>query len=320
MKGLNLQKIEENISPARLSSYAIIAGSRKRDSLIGAYNWNKHVSSALYPIIQCLEVSLRNSLHNAASNHFKMSDWFNLIARRGGDVKFSVQLSENPELDARFYRKNISSSPRRKRNHWRSNHENMIENAKSKLQRERKPLTADAIVAELMFGFWVGMFEAAYWKNSSNMALLWPHLESYVFPNLSAANRKSKFLHPKLKELKYLRNRMSHHEPVWKHHTVTDGASAIQYLNNMVDEALKIIQGISIDRFKLLQRTGKILYFRSTCSTSSLQQFISGQTSTHIDKRKLRRLVDRSLSIKLTSPVTIQVRGTTKMMIDTWPI
>lgn len=235
------------------------------EDLLCAYNWNKITSSALYPIIQCLEISLRNSIHNQACNHSNMSDWFDHVVRTGGDVKFTNQCEKDPSLDKRFYRKGISQGHRADRNRWKSNHENMIHTAKSKLGREGKAQTADAIVAELSFSFWVGMLEEAYWNDSANQKTLWPDLEAVVFPNMTIEQRKPKNLHPKLIHLKGLRNRLSHHEPIWKQQSVNNIKDAIAFLNNTVNDAINIIGGISADRLELLRQTKCIHRFMQIC-------------------------------------------------------
>ena len=62
------------------------------------------------------------------------------------------------------------------------------------------------VVAELTFGFWVDLL-----KNANHMRL-WVGQKLYTaFPN---GPRDRKFIHERLKAVRLLRNRISHHEPV----------------------------------------------------------------------------------------------------------
>lgn len=49
----------------------------KNEALI-AYSWNIELSQALYPSLQVLETTLRNSLHRVITENFKTEQWFDL--------------------------------------------------------------------------------------------------------------------------------------------------------------------------------------------------------------------------------------------------
>lgn len=112
------------ISTKRIDSY------RKNDSdteCLKRYIWNILLSESLYPSLQCLEVALRNSIHEAAKTHFSNDFWFD-------DVNI---ISDQKTQD-------------------------IIQGVKRKLQHERKPITCDGVVAELGFGFWRHLFYNQY--------------------------------------------------------------------------------------------------------------------------------------------------------------
>lgn len=66
-------------SQERLRAYLNHAkcGNNKTDALI-AYAWNMELSQSLYPALQVLEITLRNSLHQAISTTFQTEYWFDL--------------------------------------------------------------------------------------------------------------------------------------------------------------------------------------------------------------------------------------------------
>jgi hypothetical protein len=66
-------------SEERLDGYLshVKCNNSKTDALI-AYSWNIELSQALYPALQILEITFRNSLHQALSTNFNTAHWFDL--------------------------------------------------------------------------------------------------------------------------------------------------------------------------------------------------------------------------------------------------
>lgn len=84
---MNYLALETLISPNRLNSYRTLAPSNDIKELVGAYYWNKALSGALFPVIQCIEITLRNAIHDAATNAFGTPAWYdNLLKRVGDDI------------------------------------------------------------------------------------------------------------------------------------------------------------------------------------------------------------------------------------------
>ncbi len=54
------------ITQSRLSSYSTSIATENDAQLFGAYSWNLAVVGAFYPLLQIIEVSLRNAISNAA--------------------------------------------------------------------------------------------------------------------------------------------------------------------------------------------------------------------------------------------------------------
>lgn len=318
MQGIDTTDIELHISSPRLRTYSQLTGTSNIEKLIGAYQWNKRVASALYPILQCLEISLRNAIHTAATRHFGTPDWYDPVTNLVGIDKFSAYIRRNPQQTNQFYRRGVSTDRRNNRKRWVSNHENMLQQAKDKLIRSNQQATADAVIAELMFGFWVGLFESHY-NDIHSQNRLWPHLESTVFPNLKPADRVHSQIHSKLEPIKKLRNRLSHHEPVWKHRTVSNASTAIQYLSSIADDIINLINGISTHRKELLFQSGKISYFKGICSEDFLNYYVSGALPQKLDKRKFKRLIEKAVRDPQLTPVVVIGKHQPKFVVDLWP-
>jgi len=119
-------KAEKFLSAERLAGYYKIArGNRKIGLLL--YERNTEMSEALYGVIQGLEVTLRNAMHNIIATPTGQPDWYDTIGLN------------DSEIDA-------------------------IYDAKKKIQEWGEPITPSRVVAELNFGFWVRLTGWPYEK------------------------------------------------------------------------------------------------------------------------------------------------------------
>lgn len=85
------------------------------------YWWNIEVSGAFYGPLHCLEVALRNTLHDELRSSFAQDEWWRAAPLQPNGIRMIT------EADASCRRRSSS------------------------------PITADDIVAELTFGFWTSL-------------------------------------------------------------------------------------------------------------------------------------------------------------------
>ena len=76
-----------------------------------------------------------------------------------------------------------------------------------RLRNRKLPITTGQVVASLSFGFWVGLLQARY------NPPIWGGRLHTAFPFLPARESRDS-LARKAREVAYLRNRISHHEPL----------------------------------------------------------------------------------------------------------
>lgn len=126
-----------------------------------------------------------------------------------------------------------------------------VQSAEQELIKSRKPVEAGRLVAELNFGFWTSLLNARYER------VIWPRLLQSVFPGMPRTIRTRKILSTRFNNLRQLRNRVFHHEPIWHYHNLSQGHSelleAIYWLNPELREAIQLI-----DRFPDIYRSGLI--------------------------------------------------------------
>jgi hypothetical protein len=121
----SLDRIIKYLSIERLAVYLILT-RKDRERAIRLYERNTELSEALYGVVQGLEVTLRNAVHNIlAADHGQ--NWQDAIA---------LEASEKSAVDE----------------------------AKRSIENRRETITQGRIVAELTFGFWVRLFSASYDK------------------------------------------------------------------------------------------------------------------------------------------------------------
>ena len=160
-----LATLEKYLSHERLAPYYSLA---RGDRWIGIqlYERNTECSEALYGVIQGLEVTLRNAIHNVMTKALANPEWYDKIA-------------------------------------WESAEMAALQEAKDKV-KEKFPLTAGRVIAELTFGFWVRLAAYSYEKS------LWFKCLYQIVPK--TVRRKT--LHGMLIRCKTLRNRIAHHEKI----------------------------------------------------------------------------------------------------------
>ena len=174
--------LESCLSPERLAPFR----DQNTDDLTTAVNyfWNVALSQALYPSLSLLEVATRNRLHAFLTVHLGRPDWYD-----------APNFLQTRELTA-------------------------ITRAKNEIRDAGKRITPGRVVAALMFGFWVSLLDALY-GDSQKGPRLWGPFPSpqltLVFPSAPAGYQPYRGrLHARLDDMRLLRNRISHYEPIWK--------------------------------------------------------------------------------------------------------
>ena len=174
--------VQRVLSPARFRPYLSNYPNRA-DLALRLYAWNSALSSALWGPLGILEVTLRNALHEQLAERTSRPDWWN---------------------DQRLWDVLLPSERRG------------IDEAKSSLAlRGRAAPTADDVVAATSMGLWTGLLSEGRARHPLHNyeGNLWrPRLQK-AFP---LYNGSRKHLYSQLKELKDIRNRVAHHEPIFK--------------------------------------------------------------------------------------------------------
>jgi hypothetical protein len=174
-----INAIKTAISPARIATYETAIGTANVDELaaLHLYAWNAQVSGALLTPLHLCEVVIRNAVAAALESVYGTQwPWATVFERSLPDPR-------------------IGYSPRRD-----------LMNARRSTQATGK------VIPELKFVFWQKMFTQRYDER------LWiPYLTS-VLPNMDVAKtitERRTMIYQYLDQIRYLRNRIAHHEPIF---------------------------------------------------------------------------------------------------------
>jgi hypothetical protein len=207
------------------------AGDRNLDTL-ARYCWNTALCEALYPALHGVEIALRNALDR------------NLTKLTGTPLWFDDQRSF-PFLGY---------------------HIDRVEKARVALRNDAKPETPGGIVAELPFGYWTSLLGNRFYQS-----ILIPLLAT-TFPGFKRKKSKKDpcdTLRGTFEDIRYLRNRVFHHEPVWNR----------TYLFGDYRAILKAIDWVSPEKgllVKALDRFSTIYDGTHVPYLTSLQEFLRG--------------------------------------------
>jgi hypothetical protein len=208
--------VERCLSLARLNGYKLEPEADTFNA-IARYLWNITLCEALYPTLQAFEVSLRNAIHDSLSSYYR-PDWL-----------LEDQFFRDKEWDCILNAEGLLS-----------------EQGKLKADGNVKP---DDIVAELPLGFWTGLFVRYY---DRKLAIPTMNRGLKGFPDHV---RTRDALYKRFDRLRFLRNRVFHHEPIWhwgdlpqRHKELVE---SIGYINPTKQELI-----IMVDRFEQVHAVG----------------------------------------------------------------
>ena len=176
-----LEELERSLSPERMGTY-LVATHGNKEKAAQLYTWNTAISAAFYSLLQGLEVTLRNAIHVQLAGKYGLA-WYD--NRAAGLDKGALE---------------------------------RIGTAKAHLKGKVYATEAPRIVASLSFGFWVAMLgsggriDDSGGKANYEMTLWRPALRK-AFPHYKPLIRKQ--VHAPLSDLRTLRNRIAHHEPIF---------------------------------------------------------------------------------------------------------
>lgn len=229
------------ISSARLSSYKKFINSDNDAELLGAYSWNMAIVGAFYPLMQIVEVALRNAINNAGKEYITPEQdkhWIDSLPYTQDENDAGQQVTAQQVKD---FKQKIS---RAKSAAKKSLDEKGITN---------KEPTLDQIISQTDFATWEYIFDKHYYEgnNSVNANFIWPRSLLKVFKKLPRTTEKNPLFHQRdiirrrIEEIRLFRNRLSHNEPAWRTSGARNKEEVIIQLSGMVENIMELLFWIS---------------------------------------------------------------------------
>lgn len=183
-----------NLSPARVQPYVDAEGGDV-DRGLRLYTWNVEVSSAFWGVLHAVEIALRNAMNVQLVAHFGQDEWW-----------------DAPKVNLTYVGRKMVNEAK--------------DSAEKLAKRKSRAVVSGDVVASLNFGFWssltgkagVFQYETQFWQPALVRA----------FPNLSST--KVAPVNRTLESIRLLRNRVAHHEPIFRRHLAADHQTLLSVL------------------------------------------------------------------------------------------
>lgn len=197
-----------HLAAPRLATLQSFFKTKSEKDTLGCYAWNQAIGAGMLPMLGDLEVSFRNALHRALSQHYGGVSSFNWMMQRANPAH-----AINPAAPA-FLAARHSLPPKSVQD---------VANIVGKIQ-SRKPssyvVTPDDVVAALPFGFWevliaaLGHVSHAPGIQAIVLAAAFPHAPDTLAVPYGDKAFKTRITNL-LKVIRQIRNRIGHHDSLW---------------------------------------------------------------------------------------------------------
>lgn len=268
-----LNGLQRLVSSARLSSYSRYLGTRNAAEAYGAYMWSTAVSAAFSPVIQAVEISLRNTLHESLGSAYG-ADWFKQwVDQEAAHLLSKSKLRPSQQSEGQRLIMKAQAKITQRDNAERRR------NGQALLPPSYQPAW-QSVLAELTFGFWVRFLGRWYW-DVNHSTKLWPNHLTTAFPGAPSRMRAVGALHQAYEQAVDLRNRIHHQEPLWKHHSVATASDAQQYLLLKLRESLALLDYIGQEKRVALEKYGVVASIEELCSRQTFARFTFQSSESH---------------------------------------
>ena len=216
---------ERVISTPRLASYH--PQPHDDEQCLSRCLWNTALCESFYPLLHALEISFRNAMNDALCSHYQSQDWLR---------------QRHSELDQKDHGEVVAAEGR----------------AQRKAMRRGRTVTHTDILTELSLGFWVELVDKKYDRaHQARVPLkpLWFDLWNHGFPNWKGPPRRRAELHGRMLRVRDLRNRIFHHEPIWRWPDLPKLYDEFQETLTLFSPAAAQVFTVA-DRFPLVHRRG----------------------------------------------------------------
>lgn len=243
---------------------------------LGAYQWAQAVSASLLPLLGLCEVVLRNAIHQSLSwQCSKMTTesfpWYD----RAEAASVPLKGKSKDKVEVLLFTVATPTSP--------------------SMRRAVQP-TPDGVVAEMSVGFWPNLMESLSQTYAPRTFTdVFTHYPKSTPQHWSKSTNKEPVV-ARLKRLQDLRNRVCHHEPIWKHHwlgldpqTQKHWSHTVGAMRALHKEMMELLEWISPTAVASYRSSFGYQWFDQLCTTHATLAFMDD----HLASGRLERIEKR---------------------------
>ncbi|MBH8481874.1 Abi family protein, partial [Acinetobacter baumannii] len=289
------------LSSDRLKSYKLYFNLNSHEECIGVYLWNDALSTAFFKLLSIFEVAFRNMVHKELSclysthktqGHIYDNDWYMYLM----DQNILTYETQKILKKMTHMKKKVKGVP-------------------TLVPKTNNPPTPGKVIANQTFGFWVKLIEL-------HPAIDWSEVFFKGFKDHFAVNKsywdKNAIddLIIRLRQVLSLRNRIAHHEPLWKfteilhekskvviYESATTPSESISRMLTLNHRLCRLIGWISKDRRDDYLSSSYKRHFDWFCQESTIEIYKNYSYMRELPlsraKREFRRLLKISCLIEI---------------------
>lgn len=255
-KTVNYPQIIPFISKGKFEAIKNTFGKTLTDrECYGIYIWSQKASSSIYPLLQQLEVTLRNSIDKEAKNVMGLNWWDRVYVDQ-----------TKPKWDDFIF--NINKGRNRYKNDYKKNHPMMLSSSII--------VPHDDVVANTDFYTWQSVLSDAFHseKRSHSNIALWPKITYKVLKGLDRKKPEKTsrldFIN-ELNEIRNYRNRLSHNDCIWIKINSNNLQSAVETIRGKINKIEELIKIINPQIHSTLVKWGVFYHARRICSQKEVE-------------------------------------------------
>ena len=272
---MDFSKVQELISNPRLVTYSRSLGIESED-LLAAYAWHLNVVSNFYPLVQLIEVALRNAINNQGLQAYSATPWFDALPSKS-EIDQDGNLKDT-EMVGKF-KENVKSAKKK---------------AKKILKDKGLDVepNIDQIIAQTDFSTWEYILDKGFYDGGNN-SFLWPSRFYKVFtkpPRYEGTNpmfHQRDIIRRRIEEVRNFRNRLSHNEPIWRVSEVNCSEDVFGYLEEKYKKIMQLAYWISPQLKLFIVKMGFDSRIRLCLTNHELRRFLA-----KIEISQIRKIED----------------------------
>lgn len=252
----SLPVINGVITRERLNSYTNVFGCANDGQAMGAYYWNVAMCSALYSLITAAEVTIRNSVDSALQPALGSRWWY------GSKLHYKSYVAGAA----------VPEPVRKLRDSFANAHRSVKTEKKKRYAIINANPTHHEIIAKTDFAVWEWILDEEFLSPGT----IWPQHLRKVFRGTWPSSSDKVTLRTAreaVADIRLLRNRVHHNEPVWKAHGVLNADDAVQYVQGKIAKIISLLELIEPAKVGVLRDSGVLAHANRIATVDEILRY-----------------------------------------------